>query len=136
MIEEIYMELITIIAIITPVITGVGGIILGHKLACSRIKDEIIELENKDKRTEKRHKEEKFEIAIQHYMLSAPSMEKSDRYTNFTLNYNTWKLEDRLNFFNKNQITELSDFFNWMSEKFDDAGEQMSSHDFWKRQIK
>lgn len=129
------MEPITIIAIITPILTGFGGIYFGHKLACSRIKQEINEIEEKDKRTETRHKEEKFEIAIQHYMLTAPSIANSDRYSNFTLTYSTWKIDYRLNFLNTNNITELSEFFDWMSKKFNDAGQQMSWHDFWKRQI-
>jgi len=129
------MEPITIIAVIAPVITGFGGIYFGHKLASSRIKQEINEIEEKDKRTEIRHKEEKFEIAIQHYMLTAPSMSNSDRYSNFTLMYNSWKINDRLNFLNTNNITELSEFFDWMSKKFNDAGQEMSWHDFWKRQI-
>ena len=129
------MEPITIIAVIAPVITGFGGIYFGHKLACSRIKQEINEIEEKDKRTETRHKEEKFEIAIQHYMLTAPSISNTDRYSNFTLMYNIWKTNDRLNFLNTNNITELSEFFDWMSKKFNDAGQQMSWHDFWKKQI-
>ena len=53
----------------------------------------------------------------------------------FTLMYNSWKTNDRLNFLNTNNITELSEFFDWMSKKFNDAGQEMSWHDFWKRQI-
>lgn len=83
----------------------------------------------------RKEKLEKFENAIQHYMLTATSMSNTDRYSNFTLKYITWKTNDRLNFLNTNNIIELSEFFDWMSKKFNDDGQQMSFHDFWKRQI-
>lgn len=129
------MESITIIAVVAPVITGFGGIYFGHKLASSRIKQEINEIEEKDKRTETRHKEEKFENAIQRFMLTGKLVSNRDRYNNFTLRYITWKERDRLSFLDTNNIRELSEFFDWMSKKFNDAGQEMSYHDFWKSQI-
>ena len=130
------ITIISIIAIILPVITGFGGVYLGHKLASSRIKQEINELEEKDKRAETRHKEEKFENAIQHYILTVSPKSTKDRYDIFTRDYIIWEINDRLNFLNTNNITELSKFFEWLSKKFNDAGQQMSMHDFWKSQMK
>lgn len=120
------METITIIAIIVPVITGFIGTLLGHKLACSRIKQEINEIEEKDKRTENRHKEEKFENAIDDYYSTAYSMkegnEELSKYENFARWYSTCKNCEQRQWLCEHNIQEITDFYKWLKEKAPDHG--------------
>lgn len=83
-----------------------------------------------------KRRKEKFEDAIQKYAITAPAISNSNIYQNFSLMYNSWKTTERLNWLKTNNIIELTAFYKWIAEKFEDSGQKMSWHDFWKNQIK
>jgi hypothetical protein len=116
---------LTIIAIICPILTGIGGVFLGHYLASKRIDIEIQKLIKKDIQTEKRHKEEKFENAIQYWGIlgnfSVTSKDKNDKkewsiYEKFYL-MECKERKDLYQWLKTNQIMEVSDFIYWLDKK-------------------
>ena len=137
---ENIIKIIEIIApLIAPIITGFVGIWLGNKHASSRIKQEINELEEKDKRTELRHKEEKFENAIQNWSLYGLHKDLINKYEGFSLDFKIWKTNRRnehINWLKENGIVEINDFYSWMAEQCNKTGSDQSWIDFWKYQIK
>lgn len=116
---------LTLIAIVCPILTGIGGIFLGHYLASKRIDTEIQKLTEKELHTEKRHKEEKFKNAIQYWGIlgnfPASSTDKNGTtewsiYEKFYL----MQCNERANLYKwlkDNEITEVAEFIYWLDKK-------------------
>lgn len=137
--ESIIKLIADIAPVIAPVITGFGGVYFGHKLAASRIKQEINELEEKDKRVELRHKEEKFENAIQDWALDGLFKDLENKYEDFSISFNSWKSKhknEHSTWLRKHKITELNDFYSWMAKRCEDTNCEQCWINFWNAQKK
>lgn len=112
-------ETLTYIAIIAPMVTGALGIIIGHYLALTRIDSEISKLTEKDRQAEKRHREEKFENAIQYWGILG-NYSTSSKDTSIYEKFYFMKCKERKDLYiwlKENQINEVCDFIYWLDKK-------------------